>query len=94
MSAEYADTPENASFPIAELAKYFRMAYSVVYLNVQGRTISECAVVLWNTLRGAYVHRFMTMRHFIMGLQRVRDHKNPQNSERRAGARLLGRRIA
>jgi hypothetical protein len=75
MSPEYADEPQNVSFPLAELAKYFRMAYSMVYLNVQGRSISG-PVVLWNTLRGAYVHCYLTLRHFIMGLQRVRDPRN------------------
>ena len=49
------------------------MAYAVVYLNVQGRTIGEGSVVLWDTLRGTHVHRHLTLRHFIMGLQRVRN---------------------
>ena len=73
MSAEYADDPENISLPLPDLGKYFRMAYAVVYMNVQGRTISEGSVVLWDTLRGKHVHRHMTLRHFIMGLQRVQD---------------------
>ena len=51
MSAEYADNPENISVPTASLARFFRMAYAVVYLNVQGRTISEGAVSLVDTLR-------------------------------------------
>lgn len=76
MSPEYSDSPQNASFPLAELARYFRMAYAVVYMNVQGRTIREGAVVLWNTLRGACPHRYLTMRHFVMGLQRVVDPRN------------------
>jgi hypothetical protein len=76
MSPEYSDGPQNASFPLAELARYFRMAYAVVYMNVQGRTIREGAVVLWNTLRGACPHRYLTMRHFVMGLQRVVDPRN------------------
>ena len=51
------------------------MAYAVVYLNVQGRAIGEGSVVLWDTLRGSHVHRHLTLRHFIMRLQRVRDPK-------------------
>ena len=30
-------------------------------------------MVLWDTLRGTHVHRHIALRHFIMGLQRVRD---------------------
>jgi hypothetical protein len=75
MSDEYADSPDNISLPMPTLARYFRMAYAVVYLNVQGRTIGEGSVVLWDTLRGSHVHRHLTLRHFIMGLQRVRDPK-------------------
>ena len=72
MSDEYADDAVNISIPTAELGKSFRMAYAVVYLNVQGRTISG-DVVLWDTLQGNVPHPHITMRHFIVGLQRVRD---------------------
>ena len=50
------------------------MAYAVVYMNAQGRTIGDGSVVLWDTLRpGGKVHRYLTLRHFIVGLQRVRE---------------------
>ena len=45
----------------------------MVYLNVQGRTIRDEPVVLWDALRSSHVHRHITLRHFIMGLQRVVD---------------------
>ena len=73
ISDEYADDATSISIPTAELGKYFRMAYAVVYLNVQGRTISDGSVVLWDTLQGDVPHPHITLRHFIMGLQRVRD---------------------
>jgi hypothetical protein len=73
MSGEYAEDAENIQLPISEIGRHFRMAYAVVYLNVQGRTISTGSVVLWDTLRGTHVHRHITLRHFIMGLQRVTD---------------------
>ena len=73
MSPEYADDPQNFAVPIASVGERFRMAYAVVYLNVQGRTISEGSVILWDTLRpGGRVHKYLTLRHFIVGLQRVR----------------------
>ena len=72
MSDEYADDPANISIPTTELGKSFRMAYAVVYLNVQGRAISG-NVVLWDTLQGNVPHPHITLRHFIVGLQRVRD---------------------
>ena len=40
MSPEYADDPQNVSMPTASLARSFRMAYAVIYLNVQDRTIA------------------------------------------------------
>ena len=73
MSPEYADGPQNFIVPIASVGGWFRMAYAVVYLNVQGRTISEGSVILWDTLRpSGLVHKYLTLRHFIVGLQRVR----------------------
>ena len=47
------------------------MSYAVVYLNAQGRTIRGVPVVLWETLRPGHVHKYITLRHFIRGLQRV-----------------------
>ena len=73
MSTEYSDEPENIQMPLSDLGKHFRMAYAVVYMNAQGRTISNGSVVLWDTLRGTYAHRHLTLRQFIMGLQRVQD---------------------
>ena len=74
MSPEYADDPQNFSMPTASLARSFRMAYAVVYLTVQGRTIGEGSVILWDTLRpSGRVHRYLTLRHFIVGLQRGRE---------------------
>ena len=73
MHPDYSDDATNVAFPTARLGRRFRMAYSVVYLNVQDRTIRDEPVVLWDTLRGSRVHKYITLRHFIMGLQRVVD---------------------
>ena len=72
MHSDYGGDAENASLPTPNLAKLMRVAYAVAYMNVQGRTISDEAVVLWDTLRpGGRVRRCLTLRHFIMGVQRI-----------------------
>ena len=72
MHSDYGDDARTISLPTPSLAKLLRMACAVVYLSGQGRTISGESVILWDTLRpGGRVHRHLTLRHFIMGVQRV-----------------------
>ena len=63
---------DNIAMSLEDLGKHFIMAYAVTYYKAQGRTIRGQKVVLWDliTQRGE-LHAHTTLRHFIMGVQRV-----------------------
>jgi len=71
IDSQYGDG-DNFTLSLEELGKHFVMAYAVTYHKAQGRTIREQKVVLWDLITGQNgLHPHITMRHFIMGIQRV-----------------------
>jgi hypothetical protein len=63
---------DNFTVTLEELGKHFILAYAVTYYKAQGRTIRDKKVVLWDLIGSRYeLHPHITMRHFIMGVQRV-----------------------
>ena len=74
-----ASTPQygegdNFNLPLGDLGKHFTVAHAVTYYKAQGRTIRDQKVVLWDLITGrSELHEHVTLRHFIISVQRVKD---------------------
>ena len=63
---------DNFAASLEDLGTHFIMAYAVTHYKAQGRTIRDQKVVLWDLITHRNeLHAHITLRHFIMGVQRV-----------------------